>query len=119
MIVSRTGALYESVASWGPVKKSGLFNGGIQWESPAARILEWGGRTRAHWIRPKRAKALRWIDPLTGDVRFSKGHLHPGSEFIPRLILTRGLTGSLPEIARKVESSIQNRAINKVEKRIA
>lgn len=32
------------------------------------------GGTKAHMVRPKNAKALHWIDPQTGEDRFSKGH---------------------------------------------
>jgi len=30
--------------------------------------------TLAHWVAPVAAKALHWVDPLTGEDRFSKGH---------------------------------------------
>jgi hypothetical protein len=106
MIISRSGSLYESVKSFGPRRKEGLYDGGIQWEGPQSRILEWGGDTRAHWIAPVKAKALHWIDPLTGEDRFSKGHRHPGSHFEPRLILTRGLRHNLSKIIRGVEAQI-------------
>ena len=30
--------------------------------------------TKAHFIKPVRAKVLHWVDPTTGEDRFSKGH---------------------------------------------
>ncbi len=34
--------------------------------------------TRPHRIEPKNKKALRWVDPRSGNFAFSKGHRHPG-----------------------------------------
>jgi hypothetical protein len=38
--------------------------------------LEFG--TRDHWIYPKVAKMLHWIDPVTGEDCFSAGHIVSG-----------------------------------------
>lgn len=36
------------------------------------------GGTKSHWVRPKNAKALHWVDPVSGEDRFSKGHVVKG-----------------------------------------
>jgi phage virion morphogenesis protein len=45
---------------------------------PYAAIHQFGGKTSAHVIRPKKAKALRWIGG-GGNVFFAKEIHHPGS----------------------------------------
>jgi hypothetical protein len=49
--------------------------------------------TKAHFIRPVRAKVLHWIDPASGEDRFSKGHQVSG-------IKPREITKSINEIWR-------------------
>lgn len=45
-------------------------------ENKIIGYLEYG--TRDHWIYPKVAKMLHWIDPVTGEDCFSAGHIVSG-----------------------------------------
>lgn len=51
---------------------------GVRGNVPYAAIHEFGGRTSAHVIRPRRAKALRWYDG-EGNPVFARYVNHPGS----------------------------------------
>lgn len=57
---------------------------GVEWTdtAPQATFLEEG--TRPHVIRPRRAKALRFLNPA-GDVIFAKVVHHPGTRAQPWL----------------------------------
>lgn len=106
LVVSRTGRLERSLRRTA-VKRdaTGRITGGIEWSGPQAAILEFGGVTRAHWIFPKRGRALRWLDRM-GKAVFAKKVFHPGSRFEPRHILSRGLAASLPKIIRAVDAEL-------------
>jgi len=45
---------------------------------PYAAIHQFGGKTSAHLIKPKKVKALRWVG-AGGQIFFAKGVHHPGS----------------------------------------
>ena len=48
----------------------------VESENEIIGYLEYG--TRDHWIFPRFAKVLHWIDPNTGEDRFSAGHIVSG-----------------------------------------
>jgi len=56
--------------------KSEVFRGGKSFDITAA--LEFG--TITHFVAPVDKFALHWIDPQTGEDRFSKGHFVTGIE---------------------------------------
>lgn len=79
---NRTGALVRSI-----YKRR--IDGGQAWElghdprvAPYALFVHWG--TRAHLIKPRRKKALRW--PAGGAFAFAKGVKHPGTKADPWLV---------------------------------
>ena len=104
-IVSRTGKLMGSLdltvqlTSQGAVLRVKMYG-------PQAKILEYGGRTRAHTIRAKAGRVLHWVG-ADGQDRFARSVRHPGSRFIARRILTRGLNDKRAEIARTIKSTLR------------
>ena len=72
----RTGHLRRSIYS----KVKGFY-GYIASSVKYAAILQWGGRTRPHEIRPKNTKALRFI--FRGRWVYMKKVNHPGSKIRP------------------------------------
>lgn len=78
----------------GGLRGSINYRSGDDWVSigtnkPYAAILQLGGHIRAHVIRPKKAKALRFF-AVTGAKVFAKEVEHPGSNFPPRPFLGVG-----------------------------
>ncbi len=71
-----------------------------------ARIHEFGGRTSAHDIRPKTAKALRF--PLGGRMAFAKVVHHPGSDIPARAPIQHGIQDRLDDYAAAVSNAIVN-----------
>lgn len=84
-----TGRLRSS----GKIKKAGLFSfrpkATVYFDVVYARIIHDGGKTPPHIIRPRRAKALRFV--VGGQVVYAKVVHHPGSTFKPRPYLDRAL----------------------------
>lgn len=79
---------------------------------PYAFWLEFG--TAPHWIAPKDKKVLHWIDPETGEDRFSKGHEVSGikaTRFMMRAYLSTRRQGELllKEAVNKVMASKRRR----------
>lgn len=87
----RTGRLRASVV---PVVKSQT-SFGVGSNVVYARIHEVGGRTSPHIIRPKRAKALRFMSG--GRVIFAKSVKHPGSLMRARHWMSKPMQTELTE----------------------
>jgi len=105
-IVSRTGALEGSLRSIVNFTSTGL-KMEISMEGVQARILEEGGVTRPHVIRPKRAGGvLAFFWPKVGAfVQFKKVN-HPGSRFLPRRIIERSFEERSTQIAINMEKAM-------------
>lgn len=77
----------------GKVSYSGLFSfrpkAVVYFDVVYAKIIHDGGKTPAHVIRPKKAKALRFV--IGGQVVYAKVVHHPGSTFKPNPFLDRAL----------------------------
>lgn len=69
--------------------------------------LEYG--TRDHWVFPKIAKALHWVDPETGEDVFSMGHVVSGIKPVGMVRQTEaGLESQLNALQAKTELAIEN-----------
>lgn len=69
--------------------------------------LEFG--TRDHWIYPKIAKVLHWIDPDTGEDRFSAGHIVSGIKPVGMIRQTEArLERELQKVQAKTAIKISN-----------
>lgn len=69
--------------------------------------LEYG--TRDHWIYPRIAKMLHWIDPATGEDRFSAGHIVSGIKPVGMIRRTETeFDRKLQNIRRKADIMISN-----------
>ena len=69
--------------------------------------LEYG--TRDHWIYPRVAKMLHWIDPDTGEDCFSAGHMVSGIKPVGMIRQTaRELESEIRKVQRKGEIKISN-----------
>lgn len=105
-IVSRTGALEGSLKSIVKFAGRGLTLE-ISMEGPQARILEEGGTTRPHVIRPKRAGgALAFFWPAIGKFVVFKKVNHPGSRFLPRRIIERSFEERSSQIILNTERAM-------------
>jgi phage gpG-like protein len=100
---------------------------------PYAAIHEFGGKTPAHDIRPKRKRMLRFISPgFTGEVRRTKtGKLarrqadgaisfarvvhHPGSKVPARPFLTPGVGDELPAFQESMSALLERAALKGIE----
>ncbi len=89
---------------------------GVRGNVPYAAIHEFGGKTRAHVIRPRRAKALRWYDSAMSarddNAVFARYVNHPGSVIPARPYLQparddeqegirEDITGAIEKVLRK------------------
>lgn len=105
-IVSRTGALE------GSLKQVVRFQGGgivleISMTGKQARILEEGGKTKAHPIRPKtRGGVLAFDWPKVGKFVFFKKVNHPGSTFKARDVMGRSFEEKSTQIVKDVEKAM-------------
>jgi len=70
---NRTGKTAQSLER--TILNTGV-KGRIHSPSPVAGFLYYG--TSRHWVEPVRASALSWIDPKSGNRRFSMGHFVSG-----------------------------------------
>jgi phage gpG-like protein len=61
---------------------------------PYAAIHEFGGVIPPKFVKPIRAKALSWIDPASGERRFSRGHMVGAKNVPPRPFLGPALDAS-------------------------
>ena len=68
-----------------------------------AEFLEFG--TSPHFIAPVNKKALRWINKLTREVFFSKGHMVAGIQ--PRLHFTNSIERMKPKIVEHLTNKIK------------
>ena len=87
----------------------------IKWGNnlPYGRIHEYGGRTSAHTILPKRKDILSFI--VNGKRVYTKRVNHPGSVIRKRPYLRPGLEDLLPEFRQKISdmvTDIANGAFN-------
>lgn len=93
-----TGRLRESMQM--RVEKGTNPRGVIGTNVVYGRIHELGGKTRPHVILPKKAKALRFLDRLSGQIVFRKRVSHPGSVMPARPYLGPSLEESIPKIQK-------------------
>ena len=76
-------------------------------EDEVIGYLEYG--TRDHWIFPRFAKVLHWIDPHTGEDVFSMGHMVSGIKPVGMIRQTeRDLDRKLRALQGKIASGIEN-----------
>jgi len=69
--------------------------------------LEYG--TRDHWIFPRIAKVLHWIDPDTGEDAFSAGHIVSGIKPVGMIRQTeKELDSNLKSIKARAKLRIEN-----------
>lgn len=81
MFHRRTGRTLSNVQA-----KSRLLKNGFRLATSLPSLMAWmqGSPRRSYWVAPVRARALRWIDKRTGQVRFSRGHRIPPWRFTPK-----------------------------------
>jgi len=67
-----------------------------------AKILHEGGTIPMRFVKPKKAKALSWIDPSTGEQRFSLGHWIDRTEIPARpfMVLREEHKGRIMQVLR-------------------
>lgn len=70
-----TGRLRDSIRAFRPVKTADGYTAGAGTDVPYAPYVEWD--TRPHEIRPRRAKALRFM--VGGQIIFAQKVNHPGT----------------------------------------
>ena len=105
-IVNRTGQLQSTLKSIVKFSGRGLTME-ISMSGPQARILEEGGTTRPHEIRPKRrGGVLYFFWPKVGAFVAFKKVNHPGSRFIARRIIERSFEERSTQIAKNVENGM-------------
>lgn len=76
-------------------------------ENKVIGYLEYG--TRDHWVYPKVAKMLHWIDPVTGEDCFSAGHIVSGIKPVGMIRTTEAeFERKLQNIQMKAETKISN-----------
>jgi len=69
--------------------------------------LEYG--TRDHWVFPRIAKALHWVDPDTGEDVFSMGHIVSGIRPVGMIRRTEaGLEAELRKLQATTETRVEN-----------
>lgn len=79
-VARRTGALYRSIKPGSPSATRAL----VYSDSPYAAIHEFGGKTRAHVIRPRSANVLSFFWPKVGHQVFFEKVNHPGSVMLEK-----------------------------------
>lgn len=117
-----TGKLAESILST-VTREGDLIVGEVSADlshAPYARILELGGVTSAHQIRPVHAGALKIpintlsgfeageVEEQTQEYIFSFGVDHPGSRFTARYYLRGALATLSREVGDSIETAIQD-----------
>lgn len=75
---------------------------------PYAAIHEFGGKTQAHRIEPRRKKFLRFLSG--GKEVFSRGVDHPGSLVPKRPFLTPGVEDELPAFRATIDNLLRRAA---------
>jgi hypothetical protein len=106
-IVSRTGKLEKSLKAVTRFKRGGIVLE-ISMTGPQARILEEGGTTRPHVIRPKRlggVLAFPWAAAGPGMFFFKKVN-HPGSKFVARRIFERSFEERSSNLVKNIEKKM-------------
>lgn len=69
--------------------------------------LEFG--TRDHWVYPKIAKVLHWVDPVTGEDCFSAGHMVSGIKPVGMIRKTESEFGrKIAKLQTRTETKISN-----------
>jgi phage gpG-like protein len=102
----QSGRLRQSLHAFAPEVSGQNVSNSIGDNVVYARIHEFGGRTSAHDIRPKTAKALRF--PLGGRMAFAKVVHHPGSDIPARAPIQHGIEDRLDDYAKAVSDAITN-----------
>lgn len=101
----RTGALRRSIhvkvdqratGVWGRVLSSG--------DVKYAGIHEFGGRTKAHVIEPRKVKALAFM--VGGSQVFAKRVNHPGSQMPMRSFMRTGLGDKAAQISTEMKAAV-------------
>lgn len=78
-----------------------------------AAIHEFGGKTRAHRIEPRRKKFLRFFKG--GQEIFSRGVNHPGSLIPKRPFLTPGVEAEEPDFRAAIANLLERAAMKGIE----
>ena len=104
VLKNRTGTLRRSITAFPPLTSGTVITGKVGTNVEYASIHEFGGKTPAHDILPKRGRALafNWKGK---DVVFAKVH-HPGSVFPERSFMRTALNEMKPEILAEFEHAI-------------
>lgn len=100
-----TGALRRSIQDGVEETDTGIFgevfsSGDVKY----ARIHEFGGKTRAHRIYPKKADALAFM--MGGRQVFAKWVDHPGSVMPERSFMRSSLAEMAPVIVREMKEAV-------------
>jgi len=104
VLKNRTGTLRRSITAHPPISTGTVITGRVGTNIEYAMIHEFGGKTPAHDIFPKRGRALafNWKGK---DVVFAKVH-HPGSVFPERSFMRTALNEMKPEILAEFDKAI-------------
>lgn len=110
-ITSRTGNLRRAYSATEPRISGNTLTYGLQLDSEAAPygpIVEFGGSTGPHEIRPVRKLALHWQEG--GIDRFARVVQHPGSHFPPRPAMQPSLAATQDKALEAIEDQIMQLA---------
>jgi len=104
VLKNRTGTLRRSITAHPPASTGTVITGRVGTNIEYATIHEFGGKTAAHDIFPKRGRALafNWKGK---DVVFAKVR-HPGSTMPERSFMRTALNEMKPEILAEFEKAI-------------
>lgn len=102
-----TGALRRSIHATPVVKTGSVVRGGVASSGDVkyAGIHEFGGRTKAHIIEPRKAKALAFMGK-SGDMVFAKKVNHPGSVMPERSFMRSSLAEMAVEIVTEMKRAV-------------
>jgi hypothetical protein len=105
----QTGKLVGSVFPHGlddPVREEGDSFVGVFGSRgvPYARIHEFGGTIPAHFVKPVEKQALKFRagKGMSGEVRFSKGHMIPEIRMPERMPFRKAARGELGNISKRI-----------------
>ena len=102
-----TGALRRSVHATPVVHTGNVVRGGVSSSGDVkyAGIHEFGGRTKAHVIEPRKGKALAWMGK-NGEMAFAKIVHHPGSVMPERSFMRSSLREMSSVISLEMKRSV-------------
>jgi len=103
----QTGALRRSIHALPVVRTGDTVRGGVASSGDVkyAAIHEFGGRTKAHVILPRKAQALAFLG-AGGETVFARRVNHPGSVMPERSFLRSGLGDMTAEITLEMKRAV-------------